>query len=85
MRIVKGDGDTVRFEVIATGEAFYYDKMLFIRLQDTWLNNATITPAGVNLETGVIFHFKHHDQVTPAKAHVAVEATGRVACGYNPR
>lgn len=81
MKVVKTDGDTIRFAAITAGEACYLDKTLLIRVVGPG-------PAGftaVEVETGALRTVSYDTQVVPAKAHVVVAETGRVACGYNPR
>ncbi len=85
MKIVRGDGDTVKFINISVGDTFYYEKILYLRVDDYWRDARTRKPGAVCLETGVIREFADADQVTPAKAEVVVQEVGRVACGFNPR
>jgi hypothetical protein len=85
MRVVRGDGDTVKFMNVGEGEPFYFERVLYLKLDSGWLNPSALTPAGVNLETGTIRQFSPETQVTPAKAEVVVHEVGRVACGFNPK
>jgi hypothetical protein len=86
MRIIRGSGDTIKFENVAVGDPFYYAKVLYMRLDDGWKGGAGVScPGAVNLEAGSIRVFEYETQVTPAKVDVVVQEVGRVACGYNPK
>lgn len=80
MKVVKTEEDTVRYEAVPAGDSFYHNGKLYLKT-----TGAGHISDAVDLETGGVMKFESLCPVRPAKAHIVVEGTGRVACGYNPR
>lgn len=79
MKVVYKTNDTVRFENLSSGDGFYLDSILCMKV------TGPTSFAAVEVFSGNLRTVASDTQVSPARCQVVVEDVGRTACGFNPR